>query len=264
MAVSLVLLVGASLVTRSLANVHNVDPGVDVARLAFVATGFGQGNASPEERAARLEELMDRAATRPGVTAVAFTTRLPVQPGGSTTTVVEDYTPPAGTESVELPFALMSDDDFRTVGLRVTAGRAFGRQDALGTIPVVLVNETAARRFWDNTNPVGRRVRPQGNPDGWVQVVGVVEDSKVSSLDERPSPMVCYPVRQSPASGYILVRTDGNPGALLPGTGTLGHGPHDRTAIAGPSGPRNGAIVSSLWARSVRPIGFSSGSSAWW
>ncbi len=101
------------------------------------------------------------------MTAVAFTTRLPVQPGGSTTTVVEDYTPPAGTESVELPFALVSDDDFRTVGLRVTAGRAFDRQDALGTIPVVLVNETVARRFWDNTNPVGRRVRPQGKPDGW-------------------------------------------------------------------------------------------------
>ena len=88
-AVSLVLLVGASLLTRSLANMQRVDPGVDAARLAFVATGFGQGNASAEERTARMEELMDRAAALPGVTAAAFTTRLPVQPGGSTTTVVE-------------------------------------------------------------------------------------------------------------------------------------------------------------------------------
>ena len=196
---------------------QRVDPGVDAARLAFVATGFGQGSASTEERTARMEELMDRAATLPGVTAVAFTTRLPVQPGGSTTTVVEGYTPPTGTDSVELQVACVSDDYFRTVDLGVTAGRAFGRQDTLDGLPVALVNEAAARRFWGDTNPAGRRVRPQGNPDGWTQVVGVVEDSKVSRLDEGPTPMVFYPVRQSPSSGYILVRTDGDPGALLPG-----------------------------------------------
>ena len=111
----------------------------------------------------------------------------------------------------------MSDRYFETVGLRVMSGRAFGRQDTLGTMPVVLVNETAARRFWGNTNPDGWRVRPEANPDGWVQVVGVVEDSKVESLDERPTPMLIYPVRQSPSSGYVLVRTTGDPRALLPG-----------------------------------------------
>ena len=216
-AVSLVLLVGASLLTRSLANIQQVDPGVDVDRLAFVATGFGQGNASPEERTARMEELMDRAAVLPGVTGVAFTTRLPVQPGGSTTTVVEGYTPPTGTDSVELQLAVVSDDYFATVGLRVMGGRAFGRQDTLGGMPVAVMNETAARQFWGDTNPEGRRVRPQANPDGWTQVVGVVEDSKVSSLDEPPTPMLFYPVRQSPASGFIVVRTDGDAGALLPG-----------------------------------------------
>ena len=216
-AVSLVLLVGASLLTRSLINMQQVDPGVDADRLAFVATGFGQGNVSPEERTARMEELMDRAATLPGVTAVAFTTRLPVQPGGSTTTVVEGYTPPTGTDSVELQVARVSDDYFETVGLRVTSGRVFGRQDALGTLPVTLVNEAAARRFWGTTNPAGRRLRAQGNPDGWAQVVGVVENSKVSSLDEGPTPMLFYPVRQGPASGYVLVRTDGDPATLLPG-----------------------------------------------
>ena len=112
---------------------------------------------------------------------------------------------------------MVSDDYFATVGVRVTSGRVFGRQDTLGTLPVALVNEAAARRFWGTITPGERRLRRQGNPDEWTQIVGVVENSTVSSLDEGPTPMLFYPVRQSPASGYVLVRTDGDPSALLPG-----------------------------------------------
>ncbi len=215
-AVSLVLLVGAALLTRSLANVQRVDPGVDVERLAFVQTSFGQGGVSAEERAVRVQEMLDRAAALPGVRSAAFTSRLPVQPGGSTTTVVEDYDPPSGTGSVELPFAIVGEDYFRTVGLQITEGRVFGPEDAQGTTPVVVVNETAARRFWAPGSPIGRRIRPQARPDEWAQVVGVVEDQKVSRLDEPPTPMLFYAASQSPSSGYVLVRTDGDPGALLP------------------------------------------------
>ena len=215
-AVSLVLLVAASLVTRSLANVQRVDPGVDVAHLAFVATTFGQGTATPEERTARMTELVDRAAALPGVSAVGVTTRLPVQPGGSTTTVVDGYTPPSGTDSVELPVALVDDGYFEAVGLGIMTGRPFSREDRVGP-RVALVNETAARRFWADGNPVGRRLRPQGAPDAWFQVVGVVEDSKVANLNEAASPMLYYPIGESPTSGYVLVRTDGAPSALLSG-----------------------------------------------
>ena len=217
LAACLVLVVGASLLTRSLANVQRVDPGVDAGRLAYVATNFGPGDVSPEEQAVRLQELMDRAATLPGVTSVAFTTRLPVMPGPSTTTSVEGYTPPSGSDSVELPFALVSDDYFGTVGVRVTAGRAFGPDDAIGTTPVAIVNGAAARRFWGEADPVGRRIRPQATPDAWTEVVGVVEDIKVSSLSEPPTPMLFYPIRQSPSQGYVLVRTDADPATLLVG-----------------------------------------------
>ncbi len=217
LAACLVLIVGTSLLTRSLANVQRVDPGVDADRLAYVATNFGPGDVSPEEQAVRLQELMDRAATLPGVTSVAFTTRLPVMPGPSTTTSVEGYAPPSGSDSVELPFALVSDDYFGTVGVRVTAGRAFGPDDTLGTTPVAIVNEAAARRFWGEADPVGRRIRPQATPDAWTEVVGVVEDIKVSSLNEPPTPMLFYPIRQSPSQGYVLVRTDADPATLLVG-----------------------------------------------
>ena len=213
-AVSLVLLVGATLLTRSVANVQAVEPGIDANRLAFVATSFGQGSASPAARASRVDDLLDRTAALPGVTAVAVTTRLPVQRGGSTTTVIDGYTPPAGTDSVELPVALVDEHYFGAVGLRLVGGRGFSEADTSEN-RVAVVNETAARRFWGDTDPAGWRLRPQGGAEGWVPVVGVVSDSKVSSLDEDPSPMLYYPIGESPVSGYVVVRTDSDPASLL-------------------------------------------------
>ena len=160
LATCLVLVVGARLLTQSLANVQRVDPGFDADRLAFVATSLGSSEISQEEQRVRMQELMDRAATLPQVSAVAFTTRLPVQSGTSTTTIVEGYTPPSGAESVEVPLASVSVDYFRTVGIRITSGRPFGVEDALGSTPVAVVNQAAARQFWGETDPVGHRVRP--------------------------------------------------------------------------------------------------------
>ncbi len=190
LAVCLVLVVGTGMLTRSLANAFGVDPGADAERLAFVATSFTQGAVTPEEQTVRLQDLMDWAAALPGVTSVAYTSRLPVQTGGSTTTLIEGYTPPSGTDSVELPLAVVSDDYFREVGQRVLEGRTFGPPDALNTTPVVVINRAAAHRFWDDTDPVGWCIRPQDAPDRWIQVIGVVEDAKVVSLVEPPTPML--------------------------------------------------------------------------
>ncbi len=213
-AVSVVLLVGATLLARSVVNVQGVEPGIDADRLAFVATTFGEESASAAARSARMDELLSRAAALPGVTAVAVTSRLPLARGSSTTTVIDGYEPPAGTDSVELPLALVDENYFRAVGLRIVAGRGFTRDDT-DENRVAVVNETAARRFWGDTIPAGWRLRPQASADSWIPVVGVVADSKVSSLDEPPTPMLYYPIGASPASGYVMVSTEGDPAALL-------------------------------------------------
>ena len=212
-AVSLVLLVVAAQLTQSLVNIQQ-DPGVDANRVAYLATDFAQGDASSDEQQVRMQDLRDRTAALPGVTSVAFTSRLPVQPGRRTGTIIDGYTPPTGTDAIDLPFAVVSPDYFQTVGVRLVGGRGFERADTISTVPVALVNQTAARRFWGG-DPVGRRFRPQASPDGWVQVVGVVEDSKVSSLAEPPSPMLYFPVGPETAPPFLLARTDGDPAALL-------------------------------------------------
>ena len=215
-AVSVVLVVGAALMARSLGSASSVEPGFDVERLAMIGTNLAQGGLSAAEAPVVAEELVRRVAALPGVDRVALTSRLPVQAGGSTTTVIEGYAPPSGTGAVELPFAVVSGDYFETMGIRRLAGRGFGPDDRPGSPSVVVVNETAARRFWGG-DAVGGRVRPEGQPNAWREVVGVVADVKVSGLQEPPTPMLYMAAAQSaPAAFTVVARTDGDPAALAP------------------------------------------------
>jgi len=213
-AVSLALVVGAAGMVRSLASYGRVDPGVDVDHLAFIRTTFSEAGIGAEAREPVVSELRDRIAAVPGVSGVALATRLPVRSSGTTTTVVEGYEPAAGTGSVELPWAAVSPEYFETMGIRVLAGRAYRAGDE--DLPVVIVNETAARRFWGSVDAVGRRMRPQSVPDGWNQVVGVVGDTKVTSLAEAPTPMIYYALGPSAANAlYIMARTSGDPSDMV-------------------------------------------------
>ncbi|HUG39238.1 MAG TPA: ADOP family duplicated permease [Longimicrobiales bacterium] len=214
---SILLMIGAGLLTRSLANVERVDPGVDAGRIAVMGTSLGQGGVADDERAAVLARLLERVRAIPGVTATAMTTRLPVQGGSSTTRVVEGFVGGSGTGSVELPMAVVSRGYFETMGIPVVAGRAFGPEDRAGAEEVLVVNEAAARAFWggDPAAAVGGRIRPQDDPAGWQRVAGVVGDVKVGSLREPPTPMIYFAAEQGVPSGLAVVaRTDGDPAAL--------------------------------------------------
>jgi hypothetical protein len=194
-----------------------VDPGVSADRVALISTNPSQVGIDAAEAPLLMDALLQRVSALPGVTRAALTTRLPVQPGGSTTTVVDGYQPSAGTDAVELNFAYVSTGYFETMGVPLLAGRAFGPDDLPEVPRVVIVNETAARVFWGG-EAVGKRVRPQGSPNAWREVVGVVADVKVRSLQEAPTPMMFFSTGQV-AIGCctIVARTEGDPEALLPG-----------------------------------------------
>ena len=220
-AVSLILIAGAGVTVRSLVSYSDVDPGVDVEQLAFVQTNFTQAGFGAEEVAPLFQELEERIAGIPGVIAVAVSSRLPVQGGGSTTTVIEDYQPTSGTGSVELDFAVVSPSYFEVVGVEVRAGRAYTREDRTGDERIVVVNEAAAQAFWGGEDVVNRRIRPESRPDDWRRVVGVVSDSKVRSLSEPPRPMLYYLMGESGTGApYFVVRTGVNPESLLSGLRT--------------------------------------------
>ncbi|HEX2167754.1 MAG TPA: ABC transporter permease, partial [Longimicrobiales bacterium] len=214
-AVSMVLIVGAGLLTRSLANVERVDPGVDAARIAVIGTDLAQAGVSDGDVAVVTRGILERVEAMPGVDRAAITTRLPVQGGGTTTQVVEDYVPVTGLASVELDFAMVSRGYFETMGIPVVEGRGFTRDDRPDSPRTAVVNETAARLFWGG-DAVGGRIRPESAPDRWTQIVGVVADARVSSLDEPPTPQIYYSAEQAGVTSFAIVaRTSGDPTLLL-------------------------------------------------
>jgi predicted permease len=215
---SFVLILAAGLLGRSLAEMQRVDTGIEGERIAYVRTSFGQaGVDDAAEAAVALEALRARVASLPGVTHAAASSRLPAQRAGTTTTVVEGYTPETGTDAVELDFMIVTSQYFQTMGLPLLEGRGFAPTDVQGGERVIVINRAAAQRFWGGADPIGRRLRPQSQRDVYRVVVGVVGDAPVATLPEDPVRSMFYiPVSQSSLSAaYVTARTEGDAVALL-------------------------------------------------
>jgi predicted permease len=215
-ATSLVLVLGTGLLARSLSALQTVDVGADVDRLAYVRVDWTPSGQTPTEARAAMDELVELLGVLPGVESAALGSRLPAMPQGTTSTEVEGYTPPAGTDAVELPFATVTDDYFETMGIPLVAGRLFDQDDVAGGGTSIVVSEATARRFWGDVDPVGRRMRGQGSATWTRTVVGVVGDVSVSRVGEGSTPLFYFSSRQNAGTpSFVLVRTAGDPAALL-------------------------------------------------
>ena len=217
-AASLVFVVITGLLVRGLAAVQGAQTGVDEERIAWVRAGIDPITEAGEERLVLIQEMIDGVTALPGVEGASVTSRLPAQRGGTTTTVVEGYAPAAGTEAVELPFLIISDDYFETMGIRIVEGRGFGPDEVAGGETHVIVNESAARVFWGGTDVIGRRMRGQGS-DRWRTVVGVVSDAPVAALAEDVPPAFYYSQRQTGGMGsfFLVARVANDPAEGLAG-----------------------------------------------
>lgn len=161
--------------------------------------------------------MRERLAGLPGVSGVAFASRLPVGGGvGTSTTVIEGCQPPAGTGAVEIPLAVVGRGYFETLGVPLLAGRSVSEADFAAGDGIVIINEAMARRFWGWVDVVGERIRPQAAPDAWNRIIGVVGDAKVRTLTEAPTSQMYYPqANADDPLNVALIRTAGAPGALV-------------------------------------------------
>ena len=206
-AMALVLLVGAGLLTRSFAKLVRVDPGVDPHGVATGGIALPAKRYPDEERQRlAMDEIVRRVRSVPGVTSAALTSALPLSGNIQNKETFEGHPRPKGQEPL-VQVQIVSPDYFRTVGMRVLAGRGFGPSDVHGGQPVVWIDEVIARRYFPGENPVGKWVVHGGydSTEPKQIVAGVVNSVHDSGLGDEATGIIYMPFDQWPQSWMALV-----------------------------------------------------------
>ena len=209
-ALAMLALVGTGLFTRSFLNARAMNRGLDARNLLFVQYHVDTFCSTSEQRAQFCFRLRDRLVARPGIVAVGYGNVIPLAFGNSPSAEldVEGYAP-RRNEDVRVHNDTISPGFFDALSIPLLAGRDFTEQDTPQTVPVAIVNQTFARRFFSGGDPLGHRI---GGPGHWVTIVGLVKDSKYSSLTEAPTPYVYLPFRQQHGGEFwtaFFIRTAG-------------------------------------------------------
>jgi putative ABC transport system permease protein len=219
-ALSLVLAVGAGLFARSLSNLLNVSPGFRVEHLlTYQFTLPAAKYPNDAVRARFYHKLLDQIQTLPGVESVAAIGGLPL-----TNWIVMNSFVPEGV-SISSPadapignYRAVSPDYFATMGIRILSGQTFSGRDDANAPKETIVNEALARRYWPNTDPVGRHMKVGTDPASpWYTITGVVGNVHQSALDQDSGAEFYVSYLESPARSMgIAVRTQVDPVTMLP------------------------------------------------
>jgi putative ABC transport system permease protein len=217
-ALSLVLLIGAGLLLRSASNAQAIDPGFETERVVMLSSHLGlHGYDEPRGRLF-YRRAVERLSGAPGIEAAALTGKVPVGGNVETENVTPEGQEPADfADWPEIDTATVSPGYFAVMGVPLIQGRDFDWKDDEGSPTVVIVNETAARRFWPAENPIGKRlVEGKGARRKSAEVIGVVRDTKVRTLGEDPRPHAFWSFSQDYAPMmYVIARARGSADAGL-------------------------------------------------
>lgn len=210
MALSLVLLIPCGLFVRSWLNASAIDPGFATDRVLLLPVSSNQSGVRVQKPPGFEQALIDRVSALPGVEAVTAMDPVPLWFGGN----YAHYAIDGRGAGVRLGHARIAPGYFATLRLPLLRGRDFSPADAASAPPVVIVNETMARRYWPNGNVLGAKIR---RGDAVMEVVGVARDARYSSLADASEPWIYQPLAQDPTNNLTLslgVRTTGDPMAL--------------------------------------------------
>ena len=213
-ALALMLLMGAGLLTRSLARLYQVDLGFDpqgvttaqVTLTRAVFNSAARGNAF-------YRDLLERVRALPGVTNAGLTRIVPLGPGGAATAwrAMDRPEPPVGqwpggdVRSAEAGY-------FATMGIPLLRGRLFDGSETDSLTHQILINDALARELWPGQDPIGKVMRIEwNNPDADAVVIGVVGDVRAHALDTEARPAMYYAMDQSPHGDLTIVIRSSQP-----------------------------------------------------
>ena len=224
-ALSLVLLVGAGLLVRSLKNLRDFYPGFNAQHVVLVSTNPGLVGYKDAQAVALYRRLATEIRAFPGVRSVSYSDFSPLGARLSfTLPTVDGYTPRPG-ENTPVMLNIIGPDYFKALETPVLLGREFTDADAGGAPKVGIVNQTMAHHFFGDANPIGHRFSIPGwrGDSSWIEIVGVIQDAKYHNLREQAPPQAYVPFLQAPESGTatIEVRTATEPTGLEAGVRRL-------------------------------------------
>lgn len=217
-ALSMVLLVGAGLLVRTLIQLNNVPLGFEPSRVLTMNVSTSN-TGSPEQTVQFFRQLAEQVTALPGVEGASVTWQLPLSGSGATTSMLiegrpeDEPNPPSGVLHSASP------GFFQTMGIPLRSGRDFTDRDDLSAPPVIIVNETLVRRYFPNGDALGKHMMPGFSTSGGYrmrEIVGIVGDVKHRGLAGGAEPEFYFPVAQMPLNSLTLVvRAAGDPHALV-------------------------------------------------
>ena len=212
-ALSVVLLIGAGLFVRTLQNLRAVDVGfapnnILMFRINPALNGYSQD---------RITQLFQRVTTElqalPGVRSMAFT-RSTLLSGNTSITGIFRQGATNEKDAKEMYFMSVSPGFFAAMQIPILQGRDFDARDVEQPTASVVINETAAKKFFPNENPIGQRVGQSPEESGQSEIIGIIRDTKYDSVRDAAPPTIYTPIRPGTRSVMVILRTAGEPAAM--------------------------------------------------
>jgi putative ABC transport system permease protein len=217
-ALALTLLTGASLLMRSFVNLLRVDPGFSTENVVALPVFVWSRYPTDVQRATFFRETVGRIEEVPGVIAAGAASTIPFSEvvGDTRTRLTIEGRPTAADARPTIGVNIATPGYFRVMGIAVVRGRTFGPTDLRDTTPVAVINETMARRFWPDEEPLGKRIRVNDGPDVSREIIGIVRDTRDNGLDATPAPTVFLPHEQhSVGEMTYVVRSTNDPASIV-------------------------------------------------
>lgn len=219
-ALALVLLVGAGLLLRSFRLISAVDPGFNPHNVLTLSVPLPPANYPDQQKQAQFyENALAKLNAVPGVQAAAAVFRIPVVGLATAIFTIEGKPIPFGNEP-NADYRTISPNYFRTIGIQLRRGREFNERDAADAPDVVIINEELARRFFPGEDPLGKRLQIATERTRFREIVGVVGNARLTSLEGKVDPAIYVPLAQNSwphalRTSYFVLRTEVLPRHLL-------------------------------------------------
>jgi predicted permease len=212
-AVSVVLLIGAGLFVRTLQNLRSVDVGFNSSNILMFRVNPALNGYSAAQMAQLYARMQTAIEALPGVQSMSLT-RTPLLSGSTSTTNI--FRQGATTEKDSKDFYVMSVSPkfFATMQIPVLKGRDFDERDVAKPTASAIINETAARTYFPNEDPIGQRVGQSPEESAQSEIVGIIRDTKYDSVRDAAPPTIYTSIRPGTRSLTVMVRTAGEPSAM--------------------------------------------------